>query len=108
MARIVKTVSFNGNNKIIEEFIKKQKNFSESVRYLILSHCAKNGIEDLSKNIDDLIYESLSGKNIITSRGKDIKDITLNEKVKPIQENKPITKKSSENIPKKPIPECYS
>ncbi len=37
MARIVKTVSFNGNNKIIEDFIKKQKNFSESIRYLILS-----------------------------------------------------------------------
>ncbi len=107
MARIVKTVSFNGNNKIIEDFIKKQKNFSESIRYLILSHCAKNGIEDLSQNIDDLIYESLSGKNIIANRVKDIKDIPIDEKVKPIQENKPIIKKSLENRPEKSIPNCY-
>lgn len=45
------------DNPIIGEFVKKQSNFSESVRYLIIKFCRENGgIENISSRLNELIY----------------------------------------------------
>nr|WP_172688102.1 hypothetical protein [Clostridium botulinum]ALP68975.1 hypothetical protein [Clostridium botulinum] len=57
MAQLTKTVSVRKTDSpLIEEFIKNQSNFSESVRYLILKYCQENGINDISFKLNELMY----------------------------------------------------
>ncbi len=56
---ILKTVRFP-NNKMMENFISKQSNFSKAMRYLVIKYCQETGydnIEDLSVAYNNLLYE---------------------------------------------------
>lgn len=44
------------DNPIIGEFIKKQTNYSESLRYLIIKFCRENGVQDISYKLNELVY----------------------------------------------------
>lgn len=55
--QIVKTFSVKKtDNPVIEKFIKKQSNFSESIRYLIIKFCSENGVKDISGRLSEIMY----------------------------------------------------
>lgn len=55
--QIVKTFSVKKtDNPVIEKFIKKQTNFSESIRYLIIKFCSENGVKDISSKLSEIMY----------------------------------------------------
>ena len=55
--QIVKTFSVKKtDNPVIEKFIKKQSNFSESIRYLIIKFCSENGVKDISSKLSEIMY----------------------------------------------------
>lgn len=99
MAQLTKTVSVRKTDSpLIEEFIKKQSNFSESVRYLILKYCQENGINDISFKLNEIMYNITIPT---TSYNENIKSEDIKKEVN-------IDKtEATEKEKKKSIPPCY-
>lgn len=95
------------DNPIIGEFVRKQSNFSESVRYLIIKFCRENGgVENISSRLNELIYlpdnfeinkntDNENKSNIHNNEYTESKDV-LQEPVKKEQEKIKVEKDREE------------
>lgn len=116
MSNIVKSIRIE-NTKLIADFIAAQKNFSKSIRFLILNYCSQHGIRDLSSDamLDNLVMsqktdnqteniamEKVNSVSVI--RSDELKNVDTKKSVSSIKKTKGRTK---EENPDEAIPDCY-
>lgn len=96
------------DGKIIREFIDKQSNFSETVRFLITKYVIENGIEDVSGKLNELLFSALEN-NICTLEKNDNINILNEEDKYESNNNKEIkdNEDEKEEFSMKEIPSCY-
>lgn len=94
--------------KIIRDFIDKQSNFSETIRFLITKYVIENGVEDVSGKLNELLFSAL--ENNIYNLGENKKidyldDNKENEFDKKGNLNDDEVQKESLDIEE--VPSCY-
>lgn len=88
------------DSPIIREFIEKQTNYSESLRYLIMKFVRENGVQDISWKLNDLMYfpdyliDSRNDNNVSLSNADNTKEI--NDEKAVLEEEKQDSKYTSE------------
>ncbi|HAT4340836.1 TPA: hypothetical protein I9094_003155 [Clostridium perfringens] len=96
------------DGKIIRDFIDKQSNFSETIRFLITKYVIENGVEDVSGKLNELLFSALEN-NIYNLEGNKKLDNSNNN------ENNEFSKKENlngeeiqkENLSMEEVPSCY-
>ncbi len=96
------------DGKIIRDFIDKQSNFSETIRFLITKYVIENGIEDVSGKLNELLFLALEN-NIYTSEKTDNINTSNEENKNKFIDNKDMedTKEQKEDFSMEEIPSCY-
>lgn len=95
------------DGKIIRDFIDKQSNFSETVRFLITKYVIENGIEDVSGKLNELLFLALEN-NIYTLEKSNISILNEEDKYesnlsKEIKDNED----QKEEFSIEEVPNCY-
>lgn len=100
MAKISKTITLE-DNQLYNDFVKNQKNFSNSMRYLIYQHCMQHGTGDISNKLEETLYSVALGSATNIPKTKEMNEIettSLEESPKEVVDKV---------ISKKDIPTCY-
>lgn len=92
------TFSFSlkkNDGKIIRDFIDKQSNFSETIRFLITKYVIENGVEDVSGKLNELLFLALENNIYNLEENKKIDNDTNNDEIQ------------KEKSDMEEIPSCY-
>lgn len=93
------------DGKIIRDFIDKQSNFSETIRFLITKYVIENGIEDVSGKLNELLFSSLENNIYNLEKNEDTNMVKeKNEDISKVKEN---NIEDKEDISIDEIPSCY-
>ncbi|HHD2785658.1 TPA: hypothetical protein ACOTHR_003199 [Clostridium perfringens] len=87
------------DSKIIRDFIDKQSNFSETIRFLITKYVIEYGVEDVSGKLNELLFLALENNIYNLEENKNNKFDTK-EKLN----DEDIQK---ENLSMEEVPSCY-
>lgn len=96
------------DGKIIRDFISKQSNFSETIRFLITKYVIENGVEDVSGKLNELLFSVLENNIYNLEENKNLNNLSMNESSKiEKKENLNNEEIKKENLDIEEVPSCY-
>lgn len=96
------------DGKIIRDFINKQSNFSETIRFLITKYVIENGVEDVSGKLNELLFSALENSIYNLEDNKKIDNLNKNEKNESDKKEKLNNEEiQKENFSMEEVPSCY-
>ena len=96
------------DGKIIRDFISKQSNFSETIRFLITKYVIENGVEDVSGKLNELLFSVLENNIYNLEENKNSNNLSVNESSKiEKKENLNNEEFKKENLDIEQVPSCY-
>ncbi|EDT14306.1 hypothetical protein ACV3RL_15035 [Clostridium perfringens] len=96
------------DGKIIRDFIDKQSNFSETIRFLITKYVIENGVEDVSGKLNELLFSALEKNVYNLEENKKVNNLDTNENNKDDKKEKLNNEEiQKENLDIEEVPSCY-
>ncbi|MDU1308965.1 MAG: hypothetical protein E6936_16135 [Clostridium perfringens] len=96
------------DGKIIRDFISKQSNFSETIRFLITKYVIENGVEDVSGKLNELLFSALENNIYNLEENKKVDNLDTNKNNEIDKEEKLNNKEiQKENLDMEEVPSCY-